>query len=125
MSLRENELTDTELALIETLPSPPAIAEIQTTNIWIIEWLSPGEAHTGRQLHEWMEDQRPGWSTYHYCATKAQVIQAIQRATTCAQASEMIPVLHLEAHGSNAGLASDNSAHAEFLTWEELIIPLQ
>ena len=124
-SLIDNGLTKAELAFIETLPGPPAVAEIQTTNVWIIEWLSPGERHTGRELHEWMETQHPGWSTYHYCKSKAQVIHAIELASHRAQQSKMIPVLHLEAHGDSAGLAPNNGQYVEWLPWEELTIPLQ
>jgi hypothetical protein len=125
MSLSESDLTDIEQSLIESLPTPPAMAKLQFSNIWIIEWLSPGETQTGQKLHEWMKDQRPGWSRYQYCKTKSEVIQAIERATHYSQQSGMIPVLHLEAHGGDMGLAPSNCVDAEFLTWEELTYPLQ
>lgn len=111
--------------LFESLPAPPTIAEVRTTNVWIIEWLSPNEQPTGRQLHEWIEDRRTGWSVYHHCINKAQVIQAIERATVLSQQSGMVPVLHLEAHGGDDGLAPDNTGRSELLTWEELTDPLQ
>lgn len=111
--------------LFDRLPGPPTMAEIRTTNVWIVEWLSPGEEQTGRLLHEWIQNQRPGWSVYSPCENKAQVIQAIQRAATLAQSSEMVPVLHLEAHGHNDGLAPDKTGRSEFLTWGELTEPLQ
>jgi hypothetical protein len=101
------------------------MAEIRTTNVWIVEWLSPNEQQTGRLLHEWMKDRRPGWSAYRHCKNKAQVIQAIQRAAIRAQRSEMVPVLHLEAHGGDDGLAPDDTGRSELLTWEELTDPLQ
>lgn len=123
--MSDDELTPIERALFESLPGPPVIAEIQTTNIWIIEWLSSNEQHTGRELHEWIEGRRPGWSVFHHCTTKAQVIQAIERAIVRARQSNMMPVLHIEAHGSDDGLAPDNAENSEFLTWEELTGPLQ
>lgn len=124
-TLPENELTDAERALVETLPTPPAVAEIRTTNVWIIEWLSQGEPHTGHKLHEWIESRRPGWSIYNYCETKAQVIQAIERASLRAQQTKMVPVLHLEAHGCDAGLTPHGTEYVEWLSWQELTVPLQ
>jgi hypothetical protein len=49
------KLTASERTLIESLPKPPAVVKLQTTNIWIIEWLSTGERRTGEELHDWME----------------------------------------------------------------------
>jgi hypothetical protein len=120
----EDELTDVEQEFIDTLPGPPALANVRPTNIWIIEWLSPEERHTGRELHEWMEQQRAGWSVYFQCETKADVLAAIKRAEDCAMTSPMIPVLHLEAHGNTCGLAPSVS-DAEWITWDELTEPLQ
>ena len=102
------------------------MAEIRATNVWIVEWLPPNEQHTGRLLHDWMKDRRPGWSAYYPCENKAQVIRAIERATIRAQQSEMIPVLHLEAHGGDVGLEGpDGTGRSELLTWDELTDPLQ
>ena len=124
--LRDNELTDCERELIESLPGPPTTAEIRATNVWIVEWLPADEQHTGRLLHEWMKDRRPGWSAHYSCKNQAQVIQAIERATVRAQHSKMIPVLHLEAHGGDVGLEGpDGTGRSALLTWEELTDPLQ
>jgi hypothetical protein len=122
--MRQDELTVAERAFIDTLPGPPALARVRTTNIWIVEWLLPEERHTGRELHDWMEKKRPGWAIYCPCRTKADVLASIKRAQGCAQ-SGMVPVLHLETHGGTAGLASSNADGAELLTWEELTDPLQ
>lgn len=124
--LKEDDLTDAERQLFESLPGPPATAEIRSTNVWIVEWLPPNERHTGRLLHEWMRDRRPGWSAYYSCRNKAQVIQAIERATARAEHSDMVPVLHLEAHGGDVGLGGpDGTGCSELLTWDELTNPLQ
>lgn len=125
MTMILDELTVAERALISTLPGPPALARVRTTNVWIVEWLSPEEQHTGRELHEWMGRTRAGWSVYCPCQTKADVLAAIKRAEVCAQTSAMIPVLHLESHGGTSGLAPSNAPDTEWLTWEELTVPLQ
>lgn len=122
----EHDLTDAEREILERLPGPPEMAEIKVTNVWIIEWLSADDPHTGRTLHDWMKERRPGWSTYFPCRNKTEVISAIARATRRAQRSEMIPVLHLESHGGDVGLEGpDGKGGLELLTWDELTEPLQ
>lgn len=121
-----DDLTDVEREILKGLPAPPATAEIRTTNVWIVEWLFPDDRPTGRLLHEWMMARRPGWSAYFSCTSKAQVIHRIESATARAQRSNMIPVLHLEAHGDEIGLGGpDASGRPELLTWEELTDALQ
>lgn len=121
--MRADDLTDAERQILESLPAPPPTAEIRATNVWIVEWLPPNELQTGRLLHEWIIDRRPGWSAYYSCRDKAQVIQTIERATARAQHSNLVPVLHLEAHGGDAGIGLPDGS--ELLTWEELTTPLQ
>jgi hypothetical protein len=124
--LKQNDLTDAERELFDRLPGPPTLAEIRTTNIWIVEWLSPNEQLTGRLLHDWIKDRRPGWSAYFPCRNKVQVIQAIERATSRAEQSQMIPVLHVESHGDHVGLEGpDGLGSSELLAWDELTEPLQ
>jgi hypothetical protein len=118
-----DDLTDAERQFFEGLPAPPATAEIRATNVWIVEWLPGNELKTGRLLHEWMNAWRAGWSAYYCCANKTQVLQAIERATACAQRSHMAPVLHLEAHGGDVGIGLPDGS--ELLTWDELTGPLQ
>ena len=121
-----DDLTDVEREILKSLPGPPATADIRTTNVWIVEWLPPNDRPTGRLLHDWMMERRPGWSAYYSCKNKAQVIHSIERATVRAQQSEMVPVLHLEAHGDEVGLGGpDEGGRSELLTWEELTAPLQ
>lgn len=119
-------LTDAEQVLFESLPGPPVEAVIKSTNIWIIEWLPSSDQHTGKLLHEWMQERRPDWSTYFECSSKLEVISSIERATNLAKNSGMIPVLHLEAHGDETCLGGpDDSGGVELLTWDELTQPLQ
>lgn len=126
IELGVNDLTDAEHALYDQFPGPPVSAVLKSTNIWIIEWLPPNEQRTGRLLHEWMEQHRPGWSVYNPCLRKEEVLFSIERATNFAQKSKMIPVLHLEAHGNEMCLGlPDGRRGAEVLTWDELTEPLQ
>ncbi|MFH1829465.1 MAG: hypothetical protein ABH871_01645 [Pseudomonadota bacterium] len=124
--LAGNDLTEVEQSLFEKLPGPPVTAVVKSTKIWIIEWLPQNEQRTGRLLHEWMEENRPGWSVYSICARKNEVLSSIERATRKAEKYGMIPVLHLEAHGNEEciGLPYGNG-NVEVLTWGELIEPLQ
>ena len=125
MRMRD-DLTNAEQEIIATLPGPPEMAEIRASNVWIVEWLSADEPHTGRTLYDWMKERRQGWSAYFSCQSKTEVIAAITRATQHAQRSEMNPVLHLESHGGEVGLEGpDGNGSTELLTWDELTEPLQ
>ena len=110
--LEKATLTETELKLFANLPRPPLMADVQATNIWIVEWLPEDEQLTGRLLHDWMKNRRSGWSAYFRCGNKAEVIQAIERATVRAQRKEMIPVLHLESRGGPRNLGSGISGQS-------------
>jgi hypothetical protein len=121
----DGELTLAEWAIFEQLPRPPAFADITTTNVWIVEWLSEDEQATGRDLHHWMELRRRGWSKYIRCRSKAQVFAAIDSAAVLAQSSGMVPILHLEAHGADWGIASNGETAGEVIEWHELTQPLQ
>ena len=123
--MKVDTLTKSERDLFQKLPGLPASATVRVSNVWIIEWLSSNEKPTGRLLHEWMDSLRPGWSAYSMCTTKQEVILAVERATNRAKQSAMVPVLHLEAHGNEFGLAPSNANNAEFLRWDELTEPLQ
>ena len=124
--MADDELTTVERDFIATLPRPPEMAEIQASNVWIVEWLPANEPHTGRTLHDWMKARREGWSAHFSCASKNEVLAAIANAAERARRLEMKPVLHLESHGDNEGLKGpDGNGGMEFLTWDELTEPLQ
>lgn len=121
-----DDLTNDERELIATLPGPPEMAEIQVSNVWIVEWLPKDEPHTGRKLHDWMKERRPGWSAYFFCQSKKEVIAAIANAAERAHRSVVCPVLHLESHGGDVGLEGpDGKGGSELLIWDELTEPLQ
>ena len=104
---------------------PKRIAPRKPTHIWIIEWLSSSDRHTGRELHEWMQERNYSFrSEYCECSSKDEVLAALERATTDAEHHGTIPLIHLEAHGSEEGL-SDSEEGVNVLTWDELIKPLQ
>ena len=119
-------LTDIEQKLFDRLPHPPQDGSTKKpTIIWIVEWLSPDDQCTGGQLHEWMQEHCAIGSKYFVCQSKKEVITTIERATLFA-GSETIPLLHLEAHGDENGLEGpDGSGDLEYLTWDDLNIPLQ
>ena len=124
--MTKNVLTDSERVLFNSLPGPPVEAVIQSTNIWIIEWLPSGDPRTGRHLHEWMQSRRPGWSAYFKCESKQDFLSAIEDAIDLARNTKMSPVLHFEAHGNKNGLGREYaSGHVEFLEWNEITKLLQ
>lgn len=124
--MRGRELTSDELDVLERLPGPPALATIRTTNVWIIEWLHSNDRKTGHLLHSWLQQQRPGWSAYFRCSSKADILAAIERAAVRVRQSRIVPVLHLEAHGDDQGLEGPcGTGGAELLSWDELADPLQ
>ncbi len=90
--------------MIDSLPKLPAVAEVRSTNIWIVEWLSPGERRTGSELYDWMEQQRPKWAIYNQCDCKADVIRSIEQAAQVTQQIGIMPILHIEAHGGPDGM---------------------
>lgn len=107
-------------------PSVPKVGQITTSNIWIIEWLADGEYRTGLELHHWAEELRPGWSMYIRCCSGAAVLEAIRAARSYAERSGNVPMLHIEAHGSEQGLSGpDAFGEEEFLAWRELVPLLQ
>jgi len=119
--------TDSEQELLDSLPGPPVKAIIKSTRVWIIEWLPlTDKKRTGRDLHEWMQNMRPKWSHYSECSTKKEVLSSIEQATILSQKNNMIPILHIEAHGCHDGLFyEDVNEHIELLSWDELTEPLQ
>jgi hypothetical protein len=99
---------------------PPAKAEVDVSGVLILEWLkdSPLEPRTGLELHKIIEAARPNWSTYMPCTTKADLLRAIESA-----ASPRGRIVHIECHGCEDGLGDGSGI--EFLTWNELNLPLQ
>jgi hypothetical protein len=73
-----------------------------------------------------MKQRRDGWSRYTACASKVEVLAAIQEATNYAEKHQASPILHIEAHGDSLGLEGpDGTGGAEFMEWRELTLELQ
>lgn len=124
--MTEIAFTDDEQDLFDSLPGPPVKAILKSTNVWIIEWLPSTDQRTGWDLHEWIHKQRPKWSHYFECSNKEEVLSSIEQATIFAKKNNIIPVLHIEAHGNQDGLGCQNdNGNIEFLSWDELTEPLQ
>uniref|UniRef100_UPI004057C7CC hypothetical protein n=1 Tax=Candidatus Electronema sp. TaxID=2698783 RepID=UPI004057C7CC len=118
-------MTEDEQKLIDELYGLPKEGYFKRpTHIWIIEWLSSNDPHTGRELHKRMQEYKYFQSIYWKCSSKDEVLAAIERAATDAEHHGIIPLIHLEAHGSTKGL-SDREKGVNGLTWDELTNPLQ
>ncbi len=124
--MKEIKLTEAEQRILDDLYGLPKKCSCKKpTHIWIIEWLSSNDRHTGRELHDWMQERNYSFrSVYCECFSKDKVLAAIERAATHAEHHGTIPLIHLEAHGSENGL-SDSSEGENVLTWAELTKPLQ
>jgi hypothetical protein len=124
--MKEIELTEAEQKILDDLYGLPKEGYFKKpTHIWIIEWLSSSDRHTGRELHEWMQERNYSFrSVYWECFSKDKVLAAIERAATHTEHHGIIPLIHFEAHGSEDGL-SDSREGENVLTWDELTKPLQ
>ena len=121
-----DDLTQAERALFHSLPKPPLHGGVATNNVWIIEWLYAGNRKTVRELRDWMETLRPGWSHYISCYSGAEVIDGICQATEFCLRHERVPVLHIEAHGCKTNLEGPNRRGGkDILGRENLTPPLQ
>lgn len=119
-------LTEDEQKILDNLSGLPKEGIFKKpTHIWIIEWLSSNDQRTGKQLHDWIQERGYFFkSVYCECSSKDKVLAAIERAATHAEHHGTIPLIHLEAHGSEDGL-SDSEKGANGLTWDELTKLLQ
>ena len=124
--MQKNQLTAVEQELFQRLPGPPALAVAQTNNVCIIEWLPADDLHTGRMLHDWMKQKRAGWSSYTECRSGDELVASIENAAQRASETNAVPILHVEAHGANAGLEGPNGhGGSELLDWSALTDGLQ
>jgi hypothetical protein len=97
--------------------------------VHIVEWLSAGDAKTGRALFDNLEPlgkaSKPEVPvTYSSISTRAEFIALLRRFEDEFRANGRIPVLHIETHGSPdaIGLSADNA-----IVWGDLmeeLIPL-
>lgn len=106
------------------------IDNITFNAVWIVESLPAKEVQTGQILHKYLQSQLadsalPVDAHYSACSGAHDFREIVASLTDAASRSNLLPILHIEAHGSpDAGLYfSDNS----FLSWLDfcnLVAPL-
>jgi len=119
-----HELTVIEQEIYDKLPRPPGQSYILVSEVWIIEWLSKDEKHTGDDLYQWMQTNTNIICKHHPCDNKQEVISVISQAIHEVQTKAIKPILHFETHGNDAGL-SFSTHSSDILKWEELTEHLQ
>jgi len=120
-----NDLTREEEALLDRFRSVARTqGTLRVTNIWIVQWLASGEPETGAELADWANQRRSGWAEFYRCQTKQEVFDAIATAAAHARTEGGSPILHIEAHGNETGIAPEQNG-SSYILWEELTEPLQ
>jgi len=119
------DLTLDEKALLEryrAMPRPQGT--LRAGKIWIVQWLARGDRETGAELADWANQRRSGWAKLYCCQTKQEVFDAIAGAAAHALTEGGSPILHIEAHGNETGIAPARNG-SSCIRWEELTEPLQ
>ena len=115
-------LTADEIRLRDGLPRPPALQNIATTGVWIVQWRREHGPRPGIALHRWLEGRHPGWSRMVDCQGRTDVVSAIKAATWLARDGKASPVLHLDAECDGEGLSGPGRDGAsERIGWRELV----
>lgn len=114
-----DELTPEEQAVMDGAPWPPRTTTFAANGVWIVEWLRDTDRKTGRELHEWLETVRPGWSVWRPCRTRADVFAALTEVCEAAEVRRVRSLLQIEAHAvGNEGLGHPDTG--ERIAWGEL-----
>ena len=115
------ELTGDEIQLRDGLPRPPAVQDIATTGVWIVQWRREHGPRPGIALHRWLEGRHPGWSRLVDCQGRTDVVSAIKAATWMARDGKASPILHLDADCDAEGLSGPTrDGGSERVEWREL-----
>ena len=89
--------------------------------IYVIESLDNSESHTGTKLYEVIkkfEFKYPRTKTFLISPQKkAELFETLVLITNSVKNDNCLPIIHLEFHGNQQGIACANK---EFITWEEL-----
>jgi hypothetical protein len=97
--------------------------------IEIIEWLRPGEMKTGRELFDEVEPMCI-WSVpatsaqYRQVSTRAEFLAALREIESEFVATGMLPLLHIETHGSVGRIGVTEHESISFPELMEELIPL-
>src|SRR3977135_3584205 len=97
--------------------------------IEIIEWLRPGEMQTGRDLFDEGEAMgiapRPALGArYRQVWTRAEFLMALREIENEFRATGILPLLHIETHGSIGGIGVSEQEGIAFAELMEGFIPL-
>jgi len=89
--------------------------------VHIIETLRPGDYHTGRRLFEELEPititaMPQVTARFSPIQSRAEFLELLQSIAEDARLHSHLPILHIEAHGSSAGIQVSSG---ECLTWTE------
>lgn len=113
------QLDPNEQALLESLPAPSSSCALRYNEVCIVEWLGINERKTGKELHDWISQFRPGWSRHFPCASAEEFFAALTQILKIAQEGR-IPIIHIESHGSEHGISSGASEFGGFISWEQM-----
>jgi hypothetical protein len=97
--------------------------------IEIIEWLRPGDMRTGRDLLDEVEPMGimsvPAVrAQYRQVWTRAEFLAALSAIANEFRATGMLPLLHIETHGSVGGIGVSDEEGIAFAELMEELIPL-
>ena len=97
--------------------------------IEIIEWLRPGEMKTGRDLFGEVEPMGIAavpavGAQYRQVWTRAEFLAALREIENEFRATRMLPLLHIETHGSVDGIGVSETEGFAFAELMEEFIPL-
>jgi hypothetical protein len=97
--------------------------------IEILEWLRPGEMKTGRDLFDEVEPMGIASTPairaqYRQVWTRAEFLAALREIENEFRATAMLPLLHIETHGSIGGIGVSEQEGIAFAELMEELIPL-
>jgi hypothetical protein len=97
--------------------------------IEIVEWLRPGDMRTGRDLLDEVEPMGimsvPAVrAQYRQVWTRAEFLAALRAIENEFGATGMLPLLHIETHGSVGGIGVSDQEGIAFAELMEVLIPL-
>ena len=98
-------------------------ATIYFGKIYIIEWLDPEDAKTGRELREMLEDLLPALApkvklAFKRVKTREESLGYLRSIKDDFRATRLLPLLHVETHGNLYGIGPEGQ---EPLPWEEFV----
>jgi len=104
-------------------------ARIYFGRIQIIEWLRDEDRKTGRELFDLLQPlgaaATPSVDTvFHSVATRAEFLALLRNVETQFGADGVIPLLHVETHGSEGGIGVSEDEGFDFMELAQQLMPL-